>query len=142
MIKKISAVLVCLLLMLSFAGCGGESAESVDTAQADVDLTTLSSTMVYSEVYNMLCTPDDYIGKTIKMKGSATSFYDENDKETYYACIIQDATACCTQGLEYTLKGSAEYPPDGDEILVMGTFQTYTAPDGNLYCKLDNATVQ
>ena len=36
----------------------------------DVDLTALSSTMVYSEVYNMLYFyPEDYYGKTVKMTG-------------------------------------------------------------------------
>ena len=39
------------------------------TDGVDVDLTRLSSTMVYSEVYNMMYAPDDYIGKTIKMTG-------------------------------------------------------------------------
>ena len=30
----------------------------------------LSSTMVYSEVYNMMVDPESYIGKTVKMDGS------------------------------------------------------------------------
>lgn len=37
------------------------------SGEPDVDLTTLSSTMVYSEVYNMMCEPDRYLGKRIKM---------------------------------------------------------------------------
>ena len=39
------------------------------TDGVDFDLTRLSSTMVYSEVYNMMNAPGDYIGKTIKMTG-------------------------------------------------------------------------
>ena len=36
----------------------------------DVDLTVLSSTMVYSEVYNMLYNdPAHYLGKTVKARG-------------------------------------------------------------------------
>jgi hypothetical protein len=35
--------------------------------ELDVDLTTLTSTMVYSEVYNMVTTPEDYEGKIVKM---------------------------------------------------------------------------
>ncbi len=45
------------------------SAPAQSTDGIDVDLTKLSSTMVYSEVYNMMYTPDDYIGKTVKMNG-------------------------------------------------------------------------
>ena len=44
-----------------------EPTQSTDVV--DVDLTRLSSTMVYSEVYNMMNAPGDYIGKTIKMTG-------------------------------------------------------------------------
>ena len=49
----------------------------VDTAPArpgtaegiDVDLTALSSTMVYAEVYNMITAPEQYRGKVVKMEG-------------------------------------------------------------------------
>ncbi len=46
------------------------------TDGVDVDLTRLSSTMVYSEVYNMMYAPDDYIGKTIKMTGQFVYYED------------------------------------------------------------------
>ncbi len=154
--KRICYVAASLLLLLTLTictGCGGnatgtsepaaenDTAASTDVSEIDVDLTTLSSTMVYSEVYNMVNTPDDYVGKIIKMKGTAASFYDENEKETYYACIIQDATACCSQGLEYVLQGSADYPRDDEEITVVGEFQTYTLKDGMTYCTLLNAQI-
>ena len=52
------------------------ASEPVQSADGiDVDLTKLSSTMVYSEVYNMLYTPDDYIGQTVKMNG-AFAYYE------------------------------------------------------------------
>lgn len=137
--KKVLCILVCLMFIPAFAGCGGGGS----AGPADVDLTELSSTMVYSEVYNMVNTPDDYLGKTVKMNGVAASFYDEAEKETYHACIIKDATACCSQGIEYVLEGAGsgkgEYPADGDEITVTGTFQTYETADGTQYCTLEGA---
>ena len=70
------------------------ASESVQSADGiDVDLTKLSSTMVYSEVYNMLYTPDDYIGKMVKMKGAFAYYEDPETKEQYFACIIADAMA-------------------------------------------------
>ncbi|MDD6211747.1 MAG: hypothetical protein PUB22_01135 [Clostridiales bacterium] len=72
----------------------------------DLDLTSLSSTMVYAEVYNMMSAPEDYIGKTVKMKGQFTYYqaYDEKGNpvpdQLYFACLIADAAACCSQGLE------------------------------------------
>ena len=35
----------------------------------DLDLTVLSSTMVYSEVFKMMMAPEEYEGTTIKMDG-------------------------------------------------------------------------
>lgn len=114
----------------------------------DVDLTTLSSTLVYSEVYNMLTSPDDYIGKTVKMKGLFSLYYayDENDEiipnQIYYACVIADATACCQQGMEFILGNDAKYPDDypaeDTEITVVGEFRTYMEGP-NMYCHLVNA---
>ena len=116
----------------------------------DVDLTKLSSTMVYSEVYNMMYTPDDYIGKTVKMKGQFAIGYVYNtdgtpDESTArFACVIADATACCSQGLEFILTGEHTYPNDypelGAEITVTGTFEVYTE-NGFQYCRLVDATL-
>ena len=116
----------------------------------DVDLTKLSSTMVYSEVYNMMYTPDDYIGKTVKMKGQFAIGYVYNtdgtpDESTArFACVIADATACCSQGLEFILTGEHTYPNDypelGSEITVTGTFELYTE-NGFQYCRLVDATL-
>ena len=44
------------------------SIENGDSESIDVDLTQLSSTMVYSEVYAMVYEPDQYLGKTVKMR--------------------------------------------------------------------------
>ena len=108
----------------------------------DVDLATLSSTMVYAEVYNMLVSPDDYIGKTVRMKGPFAYYEDPQTGNLYFACIIADATACCSQGIEFTLAGAYIYPDDypelGSEITVVGEFETYTE-NGYSYCHLANA---
>ena len=108
----------------------------------DVDLTKLSSTMVYSEVYNMMYTPNDYIGKIVKMKGQFAYYEDPETKAQYFACIIEDATACCSQGLEFILTGEHTYPDDypelNSEITVTGTFETYEE-NGFKYCRLTDA---
>lgn len=112
------------------------------SGELDVDLTTLSSTMVYSEIYNMMYEPDRYVGKRIKMNGQFTVYEDSNTGAVYTACIIMDATACCSQGLEFVLAGEHSYPADdpelGTEITVVGTFQTYEE-NGYMYCHLVDA---
>ncbi len=106
----------------------------------DVDLTVMSSTMVYSEVYNMMNSPDDYLGRKIKMKGLFSTYHDETTDKTYYACIIQDATACCAQGIEFEPEGDFDVPEEGSEICVSGVFDTYYEGEYK-YCTLRLASL-
>lgn len=105
--------------------------EEVETdPTVDLDLTALSSTMIYSEVFNMMMDPESYEGKSIKMDGNCSIYTDEATGETYYACIVQDATQCCSQGLEFVLDeneySAEDYPAEGEEIVIKGTFSAYT----------------
>jgi len=110
----------------------------------DVDLTVLSATMVYGEVYNMMVYPEDYIGRTVTMAGSMSVYHDETTDKYYYACIIQDATACCAQGIEFVLDGDLsrpeDYPEAGSDVTVRGVFDTYEE-DGATYCRLTHASL-
>lgn len=140
--KKVLCLIMAVLLCVLLCGCGNSTEKQTDNSseKIDVDLTTLSSTMVYSEVNNMVTTPSDYIGKRVKMQG-AFAVYEEGT-DVYLACIIADATACCQQGLEFSLKEQKQYPNDfpdlGTEITVVGIFSTYKQGE-NLYCQLTNA---
>ena len=108
----------------------------------DVDLTNKSANMVYAEVYNMMVSPEDYVGKTIKMKGTFAQFHDETTDKYYFACIIKDAMACCSQGIEFVLnkkyKFPKDYPKEGDKICVVGVFETYKE-GRETFCTLKNA---
>ena len=73
------------------------SQANTSDVQIDVDLTQLSSTMVYAEVYNMMTSPETYIGKIVKMDGTFAYYHDKTTDQYYFACLIQDATACCSQ---------------------------------------------
>lgn len=115
------------------------------TGEIDVDLTKMSSTVVYSEVYNMMYTPADYRGKAVKMKGQFNVYIDDITGNIYYLCLIADATACCQQGMEFVLRGDYQYPNDypelGSEVTVAGIFQTYYEGE-QLYCHLEDAVFQ
>lgn len=125
-----------------------ETAPSEDTGEsAFVDLTALSSTMVYGEVFAMMSSPEDYVGKTVKMQGifSKGQLYAAgslNDGGTVFACVIQDATACCAQGIPFELAGDHTYPQDypelGDTITVVGTFEIHEQ-EGMQFCRLRDA---
>lgn len=121
----------------------GRSASSA--TKVDVDLTVMNSTMVYSEVYNMLTKPDSYKGKSVRMKGSFAVYV--GDSMNYYAVLISDATACCSQGIEFVLTNESElsypddYPALGTTVTVSGTFGTYMEGT-NMYCRLSNAVFE
>jgi len=136
---------LCLLCALA-AGCSGKSDVSKKPNEIDVDLTALSSTLVYAEVYNIMTTPGDYEGKTIKVGGLYQANYYEPTQQYYQCVIIADATACCQQGLEFLWSGKHkypdDYPQDGTPIELTGVFESYEEL-GNTYYRLavDEVTV-
>ena len=111
----------------------------------DYDLTQMSSDMVYATVYQMMVMPEEYEGKTFRIDGNFYATYYEATKKYYFYCVIQDATACCAQGMEFVWENGThiypdEYPEDNAEIVVEGTFETYKEEgDQNLYCRLSDA---
>lgn len=147
---KIRRFLGCLILFAAMIGllsaCGdGKTSSEADSAakktEIDIDLTQMSSTMVYSEVYNIVTEPDEYMGKMIKMEGTFSLYHDDATGEDYYACIIEDATACCSQGIEFELSDDYKYPGDymteGDTITVAGVFDQYKEGDYIYYTLRD-----
>lgn len=98
---------------------------------------------VYAQVYDMVNNGDNYLGKTVKAKGPF-SYFHESDGREFFAVIISDATACCSQGIEFVLDGDYSYPDDypaiGTEITVVGKFNYYK--EGfYTYCQLTDATM-
>lgn len=104
----------------------------------DVDLTSLSGTMVYAEVFNMIMNPENYSGKIVKMKGQFVAFEDMGSSDIFYACVIADATACCSQGFEFVPLSEYDYPKDypeiDSEITIIGKFEYDENNFG--YCRL------
>lgn len=112
------------------------------TEGIDVDLTVLNSVMTYSQVFDMITNTEDYKGKVVKMDGMYVCNFPQEGEQFYCACIIMDATACCSQGIEFELDDTYVYPDDypeyEDTVTVIGTFDTYME-DGYQYCTLRNA---
>ncbi len=118
------------------------------TAGVDYDLTKLGSDMVYASVYQLMMEPENFEGKVFKIKGIYySSFFDKTNKQYQY-CIIQDALACCSQGIEFIWGNGEhaypdEYPAEGSLVEITGTFQTYKEDgDDRLYCRLNNCDMK
>lgn len=151
--KKLLCICLAIIMMFAFSSCGS-SDETTTTAEAttsdieaqlgievDVDLTALSATMVYSEVYNMVTNPEDYYGLIVKMVGIFSVYEDSTTGQMYFAILITDATACCSQGIEFLLV-DGEYPDDYPELYstatVIGEFESYEE-NGYTYYRLKDA---
>ena len=132
--KGLTVLLLLCLLSTGTAGCADRSG-SKSAGGVDVDLTVLSGTMVYAEVFNILENPDDYLGKTIRAKGPyAASWYEGG---YYHFLIIEDASSCCAEGLMFIWSGGHSYPDDYPEertnIEITGVFNRYEGFDFPYY---------
>ena len=122
--------------------------QEAPAVSVDVDLTTLSSTMVYAEVFNMMMSPDDYIGRTIRMTGIFTVYQDPETKQVYCGVIVEDATACCAQGFDLVMPEERSYPQDypapESEITVVGTLQADRTLEehGIIFLRLEDVTFE
>lgn len=107
----------------------------------DVDLTVLSANMVYAEVYNMMMYPDNYLGKTIKVSGPYYPLYYDGTGNYYHYVMIEDALACCQNGMEFiwdegTHTYPDEYPKEDDIIEIVGELKSYKE-ENYIYYYLD-----
>ena len=127
--KRYVSIILVLCMLLSFTACGSGSS----VGDVDVDLTTMSSTMVYSYVADMLANPEGYKGQLVRMEGDSNTTHGGT-----HSCIVYDALGCCTEGIEYVLPDEEAYPADGDSITVVGTFATYTKGEGKYFVLIDS----
>ena len=114
-------------------------------AKVDYDFSRMDKTMMYTQIYNMLKTPDKYKGKVVRMQGKFGHYYDEKTGKHYFGCVVMDATACCSTGIEFSRKGRHSYPenyPKLDEpIIVTGRFSSYKEGK-ELFCELADAEIE
>ena len=138
--KRMIAALLCLIQLVLSSDMGAFAERTVD-----LDLSALSGTVVYSQVYNMVMQPDQYLGQTVRVRGYFSYFQDPETLKEYFAVIIADATACCAQGIEFVWRGEHRYPDDypplETEMIVTGEFGTYEE-NGFTYLQLSDADVE
>ena len=149
--KRLSLLLLLVLTLLVAFGCSQskdisqpndndletQDATEVEARKVDVDLTVFSSTMLYAKVNSIMTTPDNYMGKRIKMSGIYSATYFEETELFYHYVIIEDTAACCVQGLEFIWNGDHAYPDDYPEdnanIEVIGVLDSYDELDNTYY---------
>ncbi len=158
-------LIVCLILTLftlsSCTSSGASSAQETEKASVtetpaptpteaptpeplviDLDIAGMSGTIVSSQMLQIMTSPDDYLGKVLRISGYYSRFEDPVTHKVYHSCVIPDATACCSQGLEFVLREApdnlAGYPEEGTNITVSGRLDSYLE-DGYMYLTLTDA---
>lgn len=148
--KKAMLTIVLLAAALLLTACG-KAPQAVDARpspalasdgsvqlaeQPAVDLTMLSGTMAYAELYNMSSNTAQYEGKTVRMQGQYYAAYIESVGKTVHWLMVTDQQACCSIGVEFRAAGSLRYPDDfpplHSTIELTGLFGT-TEVSGNTY---------
>lgn len=100
----------------------------------DNDLSNMNANMIFAEIFNLVLMPDEFIGRTFRMKGNFAVYVNETSGNKYFSIIIPDATQCCQQGIDIICLGDMKYPEDfpkiGSEIMVTGQFNSITTDEG------------
>ena len=146
---KKAMALFCALMLMCLTALTPALAEQETAAHAgydleniDLDLSNMSGTVVYAQIYQMALHPEEYIGKIIRLSGWFDVFTDSETGIVYTVCYIPDASACCAQGVEFVWaedhEEGAVYPEPGIEITVTGRFETYFEGDWE-YMRLADA---
>ena len=116
--------------------------------KVDVDISVYSETAALTEAWYIADHPEEYRGKTMKVKGQFTVYPSTWEGYYFYACTVIDSTACCTQDFEFVLREKrnypSEFPAEGTVITVAGVFDPYTEENNGktyIYCNLVDAVI-
>jgi hypothetical protein len=116
--------------------------------KVDYDLTLMNKDMVYGIIYDMITNSDKYIGKTFRIEGLYYANYHKSTDKYYHYCIVEDALACCAQGLEFIWDDGPniypdEYPENNTGIVIEGVFETYEAESYDFsFCRIKDAKIK
>ena len=129
--KKLLALFLAALLLLSMAGCKGSS-DPTDAGKTDPEAgprvsktlpTVLNQTeyVLYQNIF-FNNAADDYVGKTAVKEGTFTWIYDAfNQKTRYYVWGYMDATKCCDWQWEFVPADPNSLPANGSLVKMTGT---------------------
>ena len=102
---------------------------ATESGDVDIDLTSMSVTMVSAQVMQILMAPEDFLGQTIRIIGSHFSFYWEDAEMQIHYVVLNVTAGCCGQAFEFILPddivSSMGYPPQYAIIELTGGLSSY-----------------
>ena len=139
--KKIQILLSLIILFVLISGCADKEAllihEESEPTPVDIDLTVLSTTVLSAELMNIIVNSEDYLGKTIRVRGTYYYLFYEQTGKYYHYVITKEGDECCQEGIEFMLSGEPVFPDDfplvKTPIEVEGVFSLYEELDRRYY---------
>ncbi len=102
--KKLFSALFLALLLPALAL--GEALPPVDlSGPVQHDVTRLGGSMAYAQVYDMLMSPESYVGHTVRLRGRYFEVKPKGADAPYRLILIRDEAACCELAMEFALTG-------------------------------------
>ncbi len=132
--KKILAVIMILISLLSAASCGGGGAYELVLVPDD----GISPTAIYAMAVNIAQDPKSFAGKTVQAEGVISY---SSDSSTGYYLRITDGTACCNIDLDLKLADGLKAPEDMTYIRITGTLATFKNTQGTDTIRFDADTL-
>lgn len=148
---KKSLLLMLLMLTLFLGACAPAEKTAAQSAppESDVvqmDFAGLSDTMAYAQMFNVVNNPKEYVGTTVRVKGTYVPIPDPTREGlVYHFLVVADVAGCCEVGVEFFLEGYRypdDFPPEYSEVELTGVFKMATV-SGQEYISLkaDSMTV-
>ena len=118
-----------------FATAKGQGKISAGT-KINYDFTKMNYNMATGIVFDMMIAPENYKGKTAKIKGQFLSEIHEGQRA--FAVVVWDATGCCPTGLTIVPLEGKKYPDDfpkeESQVTVAGTLEIMNLFGGETLC--------
>ena len=157
MLRKILNLLASAAVCICLLGCSGENetpiyetdkkntadSPSIQTNEpAEIDLSQFNKQMTYAEILGLHMSPEEYLGKVIKLKGIFDRYCEVDEsrnpiqEKMHLGIIVSDAMGCCSLPLDFVLavdKELDDLPELGTEITVSGKVTQYEKPWGAMF---------
>jgi hypothetical protein len=121
-------LLLPLILALLIPGCSDNSNEVID-------LSIMNQTMLSAAYDTILNNRDNYLGKTIKVRGRYAAYYWDVTGRHHHYVMVKPGDTCCAGDFEFTWSGAypGDYPEDGAIVELTGVYSTYSANNKIFY---------
>jgi len=138
-----AAIIIMLVILNSLSSFRPQNENTPANFDADmvidIDLTVLGENMIRAEVVNILSSPEEYLGKVIKMSGPYYAVPEPMLGRVIDMIAVAEVDACCPPlGFEIIVGDffdlrPFDFPNQGTRIEVTGVFSTYEEKGIDLY---------